>query len=307
MTVAPTTDTTRQPVYEQLRPLLFSIAYQMVGSASDAEDIVQEAFLRLHRESSRGTEIASPKAWLSTVTTRLAINHAQSARVRRERYVGTWLPEPIVTDPDPGGLMQAAETADSLSLAFLVLLERLGPVERAVFLLREVFDYGYDEIAAVVGKSPDNCRQIAVRARRQVQARKPRFAASRRKREELARRFFEALEADDTQGLVRLLAADVVVYGDGGGKAPASLHPVHGRERVVQLFGQFKPWWFQRLGVRSIRYAEVNGQPGALYLDPGGHPVAVVSLDIADDLVQTVHTITNPDKLRHLILPTDSD
>jgi RNA polymerase sigma-70 factor (ECF subfamily) len=159
----------------------------------------------------------------------------------------------------------------------------------------------------LVGKSPDNCRQVAVRARRQVEARKPRFAASRRKREELARRFFEAVEADDTQGLVRLLAADVVVYGDGGGKAPASLRPVYGRERVVQLVGQFEPWWFQRLGVRSVRYAEVNGQPGALYLDPDGHPVAVVSLDIADDLVQTVHTITNPDKLRHLILPTDPD
>jgi RNA polymerase sigma-70 factor, ECF subfamily len=305
--VTQTTDTTREPVYDELRPLLFSLAYRMVGSTSDAEDIVQEAFLSFHREASRGTDIASPKAWLSTVTTRLAINHVHSARVRRERYVGTWLPEPIVTDTDPGGLMQEAETADSLSLAFLVLLERLGPVERAVFLLREVFDYGYDEIAVVVGKSPDNCRQIAVRARRQVQARKPRFEASRRKRQELARRFFEAVEADDTQGLVRLLAADVVVYGDGGGRAPASLRPVYGRERVAGLFGQFKPWWFQRLGVHSIRYAELNGQPGALYLAADGHPVAVVSLDIADDLVQTVHTITNPDKLRHLSLPTDPD
>jgi RNA polymerase sigma-70 factor, ECF subfamily len=304
MAVTQTTETTREPVYEELRPLLFSLAYQMVGSTSDAEDLVQEAFLRFHREAGRGTQIASPKAWLSTVTTRLAINHAQSARVRRERYVGTWLPEPLVTDTDPGGLMDA-ERADSLSLAFLVLLERLGPVERAVFLLREVFDYRYDEIAAVVGKSPDNCRQIAVRARRQVQARKPRFEASRRKRQELARRFFEAVQADDAQELVRLLAADVVVYGDGGGKAPASLRPVSGRERVAGLFGQFKPWWSQRLGVRSVRYAEVNGQPGALYLDPDGRPVAVVSLDIADDLVQTVHAVTNPDKLRHLILPTD--
>jgi RNA polymerase sigma-70 factor (TIGR02957 family) len=304
--MTPTTETTREPVYEELRPLLFSLAYRMVGSTSDADDIVQEAFLRFHRQARRGTDIASPKAWLSTVTTRLAINHVQSARVRRERYVGTWLPEPLVTEPEPAEARHA-KMADSLSLAFLVLLESLGPVERAVFLLREVFDYGYDEIAAVVGKSPDNCRQIAVRARRQVQARKPRFEASHRKRQELARRFFEAVQADDAQGLVRLLADDVVVYGDGGGKAPASLRPVYGRERVVQLMGQFKPWWFQRLGVRSIRYAEVNGQPGALYLDPDGHPVAVVSLDIADDLVQTVHTITNPDKLRHLTPPTDSD
>jgi len=210
MAVTQTTDTTREPVYEELRPLLFSIAYQMVASTSDAEDIVQEAFLRFHREARRGTDIASPKAWLTTVTTRLAIDHVQSARVRRERYVGTWLPEPLVTDTDPGGLMQDADRADSVSLAFLVLLESLGPVERAVFLLREVFDYGYEEIAAVVGRSPDNCRQIAVRARRQVQARRPRFAASRAKREELARRFFEAVQADDAQGLVRLLAADVV-------------------------------------------------------------------------------------------------
>jgi RNA polymerase sigma-70 factor, ECF subfamily len=305
--VTGTTDTKRTTVYEELRPLLFSIAYQMVGSASDAEDIVQEAFLRFHRESGRGTDIASPKAWLSTVTTRLAINHVQSARVRRERYVGTWLPEPLVTEPDPAGLRHA-ETADSLSLAFLVLLESLGPVERAVFLLREVFDYGYDEIAAVVGKSPDNCRQIAVRARRQVEARKPRFEASRRKREELSRRFFEAVEADDTQGLVRLLAADVVLHADGGGKAqaPTIRRPLYGRERVARLFGEIGPF-SQRLGARSVRYAEVNGQPGALYLDPDGHPVLVVSLDIADGLVQTVHAITNPDKLRHLILPTDPD
>jgi RNA polymerase sigma-70 factor (ECF subfamily) len=306
--MAVTTTATRTTVYQELQPLLFSIAYQMVGSTSDAEDIVQEAFLRFHREARRGTDIASPKAWLTTVTTRLAINHVQSARVRRERYVGTWLPEPIVTDSEPGGLMRHAETADSLSLAFLVLLESLGPVERAVFLLREVFDYGYDEIAAVVGKTPDNCRQVAVRARRQVEARKPRFEASRRKREELSRRFFEAVEGDDAQGLVRLLAADVVVYADGGGKsqAPTIRRPLYGRERVARLFGEIGPY-SQRLGARSVRYAEVNGQPGALYLDPDGHPVLVVSLDIADGLVQTVHAITNPDKLRHLILPTDPD
>jgi len=295
---------TRNTVYEELRPLLFSIAYRMVGSTSDAEDIVQEAFLRFHRESRTGTDIESPKAWLSRVTTRLAINHVQSARVRREQYVGTWLPEPLVTETASEGLRHA-ETADSLSLAFLVLLESLGPVERAVFLLREVFDYGYDEIAAVVGKSEDNCRQIAVRARRQVEAKKPRFEASRRKREELSRRFFNAVEAGDTQGLIRLLAADVVVYADGGGKAPAILRPVYGRERAVRLFSNVRPP--ERLGVRSTRYAEINGQPGALYLDADGRPVAVVSLDIADDLVQTVRMISNPDKLRHLTAEADSD
>jgi RNA polymerase sigma-70 factor, ECF subfamily len=283
--------------HEELRSYLFAIAYRMLGSVAEAEDVVQDAFLRYHEAH---VEAESPKAYLATVTTRLAIDRLRSARARREVYPGQWLPEPIVGDES----VRHAETADSLSLAFLHLLEQLSPVERAVFLLREVFEYPYDEVARIVGKSPDNCRQIAVRARRQVEAKKPRFEASRRKREELSRRFFEAVEADDTQGLVRLLAADVVVYGDGGGKAPASPHPVYGRERVVQLLGQFKPF-SQRLGVRSIRYAEVNGQPGALYLDPDGHPVAVVSLDIADDLVQTVRTITNPDKLRHLTPPPE--
>src|SRR5918999_365736 len=200
MNARTTPPTQGENVYEDLRPLLISIAYRMVGSASEAEDIVQEAFLRFHRESSRGSEIESPKAWLSTVTTRLAINHVQSARVQREDYFGTWLPEPVLTDTQSDAA-QHAETADSLSLAFLVLLESLGPVERAVFLLREVFDYGYNEIAEIVGRTEDNCRQIAARARRQIEAKKPRFEASRRKREELARRFFEAIMAGETEGL----------------------------------------------------------------------------------------------------------
>ena len=281
-------------MYEDLRPLLFSIAYRMVGSASDAEDIVQEAFLRFHQESGKGTDIESPKAWLSTVTTRLAINHLQSARVRRESYVGTWLPEPLITDSESEGARHA-ETADSLSLAFLVLLESLGPVERAVFLLREVFDYGYDEIAAVVGRSEDNCRQIAVRARRQVEAKKPRFEASRKKREELARRFFDAVMGRDADGLIRLLAADVVAYGDGGGKAPAFPRPIFGREKVARLLLRGRG-----LAVTDLRPIEVNGQPGAVLLDQAGDPLAVMSLDIADGLVQTVRAVINPDKLQHL-------
>jgi RNA polymerase sigma-70 factor (ECF subfamily) len=281
-------------MYEDLRPLLLSIAYRMVGSASEAEDIVQEAFLRFHRESSKGTEIESPKAWLSTVTTRLAINHVQSARVQREDYFGTWLPEPILTNTESDAA-QHAETADSLSLAFLVLLESLGPVERAVFLLREVFDYGYDEIATIVGRSEDNCRQIAVRARRQVEAKKPRFEASRQKREELSRRFFDAVLDGDTDGLLHLLADDVVAYGDGGGKARAFPRPVYGREKVARLLSRARG-----VAVSTIRHVEVNGQPGALLLDPDDRPVVVVSLDIADGLVQTVRAIANPDKLRHL-------
>lgn len=284
--------------YEEFRPLMFSIAYRMLASASEAEDIVQEAFLRFHRESTAGTVIESPKAYLSTITTRLAIDQLRSARVRRERYVGTWLPEPLVTDTE-SDVARHVEAADSLSMAFLVLLERLTPVERAVFLLREVFDYGYDEIADVVGKSEDNCRQIAVRARRQIESHKPRFEASRERREELARRFFAAVTEGDTEGLLSLLAADVVAYGDGGGKGPATPKPVYGRDRVARLLLGAAARGPQ-LGVSGARYVEINGQPGAIFLGPDGLPLAAVTLDIADGLVQTVRAVANPEKLRHL-------
>jgi RNA polymerase sigma-70 factor, ECF subfamily len=288
----------RRAVYEELRPLLFSIAYRMVGSAGEAEDIVQEAFLRFHEQTSKGANIESPKAWLSTVTTRLAINHLQSARVRRESYVGTWLPEPLVTDTESEAVRQV-QTGDSLSLAFLVLLESLGPVERAVFVLHDVLDYGYGEIAGVVGKSEENCRQIALRARRQIEGRKPRFEASRQKREELSRRFFEAVLGSDAEGLTQLLAADVVAYGDGGGKTPAFARPLHGREKVLRvLLNIARP--SARLGIIDIRYAEINGQPGALLLDTNARPVVVVALDIAEGFVQTVRAVSNPAKLRHL-------
>ncbi|TMK49110.1 MAG: RNA polymerase sigma-70 factor [Actinobacteria bacterium] len=282
--------------YQELRPLLFSIAYRMVGSVSEAEDIVQESFLRFHAASSAGAEIRSPKAFLSTVTTRLSIDHLRSARARRETYVGSWLPEPLLTDPG-ADTAQHAETADSLSLAFLVLLESLTPVERAVFLLREVFDYDYGEIAVILGKHEDNCRQLAVRARRQVEARKPRFEASRRRREELARRFFAAAEQGDTEGLIGLLAADAVAYGDGGGRALAFPHPIHGREHVVRLLLGLRNRVLS-LGV-TWRPAEINGQPGALFLDPEGGLVFVVSLDVVDS-VQAVRAISNPEKLHHL-------
>ena len=237
-------------------------------------------------------------AWLSTVTTRLAINQVRSARARRETYVGTWLPEPLLTDPAPDAA-QHAEMADSLSMALLVLLETLSPVERAVFLLREVFEYGYDEIARVVGKSEANCRQLALRARRQVEARKPRFEASRQRREELARRFFEAVGQGDTEGLIGLLAADVVAYADGGGKTQTFTRPVYGRERMARLLPGFGTW-LERLGAAEMRFAEVNGQPGALFLGHDGRAVLVVSLDIADGQVQAIRAITNPEKLRRL-------
>jgi RNA polymerase sigma-70 factor (ECF subfamily) len=214
------------------------------------------------------------------------------------------LPEPLVTDPalDPG---QQAETADSLSLAFLVLLESLTPVERAVFLLRGVFDYGYDEIAGVVGKSEENCRQLAARARRHIETRKQRFEASRRRREELARRFFAAVEQGDTEGLLGLLAADVVAYCDGGGKALAVPYPVNGREAVARLLMSVR----NRVVPVGIvaQPAEVNGHPGALLHDPQGRLVVVISLDVADGLVQTIRAVSNPDKLRHLGPVADPD
>jgi RNA polymerase sigma-70 factor (ECF subfamily) len=283
--------------YEELRPLLFSIAYRMVSSVSEAEDIVQEAFLRIHRTEAGGEKIESPKAYLSAVVTRLSIDHLRSARVRREQYVGQWLPEPLLTDPEPDAAAQA-ETADSLSMAFLVLLESLTPVERAVFLLREVFDYDYGEIAKIVERSEDNCRQLYVRARRHIDEGRPRFEASRQQRDELAQRFLAAAQQGDTEALIELLAADVVVYGDGGGKAPSWPQPIYGRERVAKLIaGAFAQ--ALQLGA-SVQPTQLNGQPGLSFVDHEGRIGAVMSLDIADGVIQTIRGVTNPDKLVHL-------
>jgi RNA polymerase sigma-70 factor (ECF subfamily) len=285
--------------YEDLRPLLFSIAYRMLGSVAEAEDIVQEAFLRYHRALlEHDAEIESPKAYLSAVTTRLAIDHLRSARVRKERYVGEWLPEPLLTDESAPDAARQAEEADSLSMAFLLLLERLSPVERAVFLLHDVFDYGYDEVADIVGKNEDNCRQLAVRARRHVDEHKPRFEASRQQRERLAARFFDAIEEGDMEGLIELLAADVVVVGDNGGTSPSWPRPIFGRDRVSRLLlglGRHA----RDLGT-TVRRSEINGQPGAMFLDSSGHLMYVVTIDVADGVVQTVRSVINPDKLRHL-------
>jgi RNA polymerase sigma-70 factor (ECF subfamily) len=285
--------------FESLRPTLFSLAYRMLGSVSEAEDIVQEAFLRQQRALSQGAEIDSPKAFLSAVVTRLSIDHLRSARARREVYVGEWLPEPLLTDDDPKlDPADHAEQADSLSLAFLVLLEQLTPVERAVFLLHDVFGYGYDEIAETVGKSEQNCRQLATRARRRVEEQKPRFEASREERERLATRFFAAVSDGDMEALVEMLAADVVVYGDGGGKAPSWPRPIFGRDRVSRLFAG----WGRQLAATgiSLQLHEVNGQPGAVMLDPQQRIINVFSLDIADGVVQTIRSVINPDKLGHL-------
>jgi RNA polymerase sigma-70 factor (ECF subfamily) len=283
--------------YEELRPLLFSIAYRMVSSVSEAEDIVQEAFLRIHRAEAKGTAIESPKAYLSAVVTRLSIDHLKSARVRREQYVGQWLPEPLLTDPAPDAAAQI-ETADSLSMAFLVLLESLTPVERAVFLLREVFDYDYSEIARIVERSQDNCRQLYVRARRHIDEGRPRFEASREQRDKLAERFIAAAQQGDSAALIEMLAADVVVYGDGGGKAPSWPQPIYGRERVAKLMaGTFA----QAAGLdAALELTHINGQPGVMFTDPEGRIGAVMSFEIADGVIQTIRGVVNPDKLAHL-------
>jgi RNA polymerase sigma-70 factor (TIGR02957 family) len=290
--------TDRERLLDELRPVSFAIAYRMLGSVSEAEDIVQEALLRLHRALEDGQQIQSPRAFVATVTTRLAINELHSARARRERYVGEWLPEPIITDgtDDPA---QQAEMADSLSVAMLVLLESLSPEQRAVLLLHDVFDYGYPEIAAIVGKSEDNVRQLATRARRHVEQRRPRFQTTREQRDELARRFFQAADQGDLAGLEALLAHDVQLTGDGGGKAPALARSLRGRNRVARTLIN----WF-RLAARvpgvSMRPVEVNGGPGALYLDAQQRLVSVLALDIAGGQITGISGIVNPDKLAHL-------
>jgi RNA polymerase sigma-70 factor (ECF subfamily) len=278
--------------------LLFSIAYRMLASVADAEDIVQEAFARYEVTLASGAEIESTRAYLSAVVTRLAIDELRSARARREIYAGQWLPEPLLTDGGTDDPAARAEQADSLSMAFLLVLERLSPVERAVFLLHDVFTYGYHEIAKIVGKSEANCRQLAARARRHLAAEKPRFEASKREREELAQRFFAAVVGGEVDGLVELLAADVAVYGDGGGKAPQWGRPIVGVDRVSRLFAGLGRQ-IAELGLQIEPHA-VNDQPGALVRDPEGRVVSVFALDIADGVVQTVRSVINPDKLRHL-------
>jgi RNA polymerase sigma factor (sigma-70 family) len=285
------------------RPLLFSIAYGMTGSVGDAEDIVQDAFLGLTRARQAGTEIADPKAYLATAVTRLGINYLSSARVRRERYVGDWLPEPVVVPADRPGPAEHAELADSLSMAFLVLLETLSPVERAVFMLREVFGYGYPEVARITGKTEVNCRQIFARARHRIAAGRPaRGTAPRPARRaeggELARRFFEAAAGGDLDALLGMLAPDVVFNADGGGKAQTISAPLHGRERVARLLaGLFRRG--RSLGT-SLRLAWVNSQPGAIGYDAQGRVFTVFELEVADGVIQAIRAVVNPDKLGHL-------
>src|SRR5262249_32681388 len=272
---------------EDLRPRAFAIAYRMLGSVSEAEDVVQESLLRVHQAMERGEQISSPRAYGATVATRLAIDELRSARSRRESYVGEGLPEPLATpEEDPAA---QAEQADSLSLAFLVLLESLTPEQRAAFLLHDVFDYGYGEVAEIVGTSEENARQLASRARRHVKEGRPRFDPSDEQREKLAASFFAATENGDLEALEALLAEDVELHGAGGGVAPAIRHPIFGRDRAVQML---RNWGrlAERIGGLQVRRVVVNGQPGAEYLDPDGKLINVISLDIADGRIQTIRS-----------------
>ncbi|HEX2096030.1 MAG TPA: RNA polymerase sigma-70 factor [Solirubrobacterales bacterium] len=283
----------------ELRPHAFAIAYRMLGTVADAEDVVQEAMLRTQRTLADGERIDSLRAYLATVVTRLAIDQLRSARRRREQYVGEWLPEPLLTAAPQNPPAESAELADSLSVALLIVLESLTPQQRAAFLLRDVFDYPYDEVAAIVGTSEENARQLAARARRAVEAGRPRFEASREARERLADRFFAAALEGDLEGLERLLADEVVLHGDGGGKVPALARPVGGAARVARTL---KAWVAagRRVGPIRLRRTEINGQPGALILDATGRPTGAMALQIGAGRIEAIHSIVNPDKLAHL-------
>jgi RNA polymerase sigma factor (sigma-70 family) len=306
--------------YTEYRPLMFSIAYRMTGSVSDAEDIVQEAFLRADkadradradragRAGRAGRGIESPKSYLATITTRLAIDHLRSARVRRESYVGTWLPEPLIgtepvgtgltgtAEPDPAEL---AETSDSLSMAFLVLLESLAPAERAVFLLREVFGYDYGEIAGIAGKTEAACRQIFARARRRIDEGRPRFETTRAEGEELTALFLAAASGGDMTSLLERLAPDVLFYGDSGGKGEATFSaPLAGRDLVAQIL-RVQLVRTLELGA-ELTSAWVNGQPGLLARDTDGALIAVIAFDVLDGQIQAIRAVVNPERLRHI-------
>lgn len=286
--------TARARTFEELRPLLFSIAYRLLGSVAEAEDAVQESWLRYQ---AGGVEPGSPKAYLATVVTRVSIDVLGSARVRREAYVGPWFPEPLLSDPyqDPE---RSAELADSLSMAALLLLERLTPLERAVFVLREVFAFDFPDIADAVGRSEAACRQLAVRARRHMAEGRPRFDAGRAERDALAGRFFDAFRAGDVEALRALLVADVDMVGDGGGKAPQWAQRIVGADNVAHVLVSMSGPFRAIGGVVEPR--EVNGQPGAVFRDRDGRVVNTIVLEIVPGGIQTIRSVINPDKLAHV-------
>jgi RNA polymerase sigma-70 factor, ECF subfamily len=292
----------RLATFDQYRGLLFSVAYRMLGSVADAEDMLQETFIRW--QEARDEEIRSPRAFLVTIVSRLSINHLQSARARREEYVGQWLPEPIVTGlgSDP---LEIVRIDESLSMAFLVMLERLTPVERAVFLLREVFAYEYTEIAVILSQSETNCRQILSRAKQHVSAMRPRFKTSQPKKKDLLERFFKAISSGDMQGLVALLASDIVLHSDGGGKGVAALNLIQGVDNVSRgALGAYQKLVPKDL---QVRVTQINGDPGIVsYLN--GKPYSVLTFDASEDRIHAVYVVTNPEKLARVPpLPANSE
>jgi RNA polymerase sigma-70 factor, ECF subfamily len=277
--------------FESYRPLLFSIAYRMLGSAMEAEDMVQEAYLRY--ENTQDKAIQSPKAYLSTIITRLCLDQLKSAKTQRENYVGTWLPEPLLTGPSPSTIVGERET---ISMAFMVLLENLSPVERAVFLLRDVFDYSYAEIASIVGKNEANCRRYYHLAKHYLTERRPRFEPSSEEQTKLLEGFMQVIATGDVEGLTHMLAEDVAVYADGGGKAPAARQPIIGREAVIRLLlssARLIP------SDARIEMAEVNGAPSLLFWQ-GDKLLALTNFSIVDNQVTAIRYIFNPDKLARL-------
>jgi RNA polymerase sigma-70 factor, ECF subfamily len=283
-------------VFQEYRPLLFSLAYRMIGSAVEAEDIVQDAYLRF--QPTTLDTIESPKAYLSAIVIRLCLTYLGSARVRRETYIGPWLPEPVgdATHPELTGPEASAVEADTISLAFLVLLERLTPAERAVFLLREVFEYDYDEIAKILDRSGPACRKLFSRARDHIARHRPRFQASPDEHRRLLEQFLHAARTGDLNGLTGLLADDVTLWADGGGKIPgAALRPVHGAVNVARfLIGVTA-----RLTPPGARLAvvNVNAKPTVLVQNADGTPLVVVSIEVDASRIRTVWAIGNPDKL----------
>lgn len=284
--------------FESTRPLLFAVAYRMLGSVMDAEDILQEAYLRWQEAPDH--DVRSPQAYLTTIVTRLAINQLRSARHRRETYVGPWLPEPLVTDhaPDPSGHLELAE---SLSMGFLVLLERLSPVERAVFLLHEVFELDYAQIAGIVGKSEVNCRQLLARAKQRLGEPVARFSADPAQADRLMERFTTAAESGDMEGLLDVLAEDITVWADGGGKVRgAALRPVRGATAaarfILGVLRRFVP------ADRTMERRWINGAPGLL-IRVGGRPLAALAVEIRDGHIRGIYTVGNPDKLKALDAP----
>ena len=285
----------RATVFTELRPLLFSIAYRMLGSVADAEDIVQDAYLRWQRTAD--TDVREPRAYLTTVVTRLAINHLKSARVQRETYVGPWLPEPLVTEHAPDS-SASVELAESLSMAFLVMLERLSPIERAVLLLHDVFDFDYAEIARIVDKSEANCRQLLSRAKKHVVADEARFDADQGQAARLTQRFAEAVRAGDMAGMLTALAEDITLWADGGGKVPgAALQPIHGADAVARFIAGRA----ERFATpdRTLRPTQINGQPG-LIISVAGRPVTALIFHVRDERIRAIYAVGNPDKLRNV-------